>query len=72
VDLLIVGDKMKKGKIEEGVRRLEAEVGTELIYAVFETADFLYRLKMYDKLVRDILDFPHELFYKSKSYPHKL
>ena len=66
VDLLIVGDKMKKGRIEEGVRRLEAEVGTELVYAVFETADFLYRLKMYDKLVRDILDFPHEVILQVK------
>src|SRR3989338_7906087 len=37
VDLLIVGDKMKRGKIEKGVKRLEAEIGTELTYAIFET-----------------------------------
>lgn len=66
VDLLIVGDNMKKRKIEEGVRRIEAEVGTELVYAVFDTEDFLYRLKMYDKLVRDILDFPHEVLLQVK------
>ncbi len=66
VDLLIVGDKMKKGKIEEGIRKLEAEIGTELVYAVFNTEDFLYRLKMYDKLVRDILDFPHEVLLQVK------
>ena len=55
VDLLIVGDKMKRNKIEEGVRKLEAEIGTELVYAVFDTKEFIYRLNMYDKLVRDIL-----------------
>ncbi len=66
VDLLIVGDGLKKGKIDEGIRRLEAELGAELVYAVFETEDFLYRLKMYDKLVRDILDFPHEVLLQTK------
>ncbi|MDO8659277.1 MAG: hypothetical protein Q7K54_01620 [Candidatus Parcubacteria bacterium] len=66
VDLLIVGDNMKKSKIEEGVRRIEAEVGTELTYAVFDTEDFLYRLKMYDKLIRDILDYPHEVLLQVK------
>jgi hypothetical protein len=66
VDLLIVGDKLKKSKIEEGVRRLEAEVGAELVYAVFETKEFIYRLNMYDKLVRDILDYPHEILLQAK------
>lgn len=66
VDLLIVGDKMKKGKIERGVRRLEAEIGVELIYAIFDTKEFIYRLNMYDKLVRDILDYPHEVLLEVK------
>jgi hypothetical protein len=66
VDLLIVGDKMKRGKIEEEIRKLEAEIGTELVYAVFDTKDFVYRLNMYDKLVRDILDFPHEVLLQAK------
>ena len=66
VDLLIVGDKLKKGKIEEGIRRLEAEIGVELIYAIFETKEFIYRLNMYDKLVRDILDYPHEVVLQAK------
>jgi hypothetical protein len=66
VDILIVGDQMKRGKIEEGIRRLEAEIGTELVYAVFDTKEFLYRLSMYDKLVRDILDFPHEVLVQSR------
>jgi hypothetical protein len=66
VDLLIVGDNMKRGKIEEGIRKIEAEMGAELVYAVFETQEFLYRVNMYDKLIRDILDFPHEVLIQSK------
>ncbi len=66
VDLLIVGDKVKRTKTEEIVRKLEAEIGKELVYAVFETKEFLYRFNMYDKLVRDILDFPHEVVWETK------
>ena len=60
VDILIVGDEVKKKAVENTLRSIEAEVGKELSYALFETPDFLYRLSVYDKFVRDILDFPHE------------
>jgi len=66
VDLLIVGDRLKRSKIEEEIRKLEAEIGMELVYAVFDTKEFIYRLDMYDKLVRDILDFPHEVVFQAK------
>ena len=66
VDLLIVGDKLKRAGIEKGVRRLEAEIGAELTYAIFETKEFIYRLNMYDKLIRDILDYPHEVLLQVK------
>ncbi len=66
VDILIVGDKIKRGRVEEGIRKLEAEMGAELTYAVFETKEFHYRISMYDKLVRDILDFPHKVLLQTK------
>lgn len=68
VDLLIVGNKLKKAEIEKGVRKLEAEIGTEIIYAIFDTKEFVYRLNMYDKLVRDILDYPHEVILQGKEF----
>ncbi|MEI6480625.1 MAG: hypothetical protein WCO12_03875 [bacterium] len=61
VDILIVGDTLSKAKIETAIRSMEAEIGRELRYSSFETEDFKYRLDMYDKLVRDILDFNHEI-----------
>jgi len=66
IDLLIVGDSLQKAKIEEAVKKLEAEIGTELTYAIFDTNEFIYRLNMYDKLVRDILDFPHKVILQTK------
>lgn len=60
VDVLVVGDNLKKGYLDRTVKNIEAEIGKELVFASFETADFQYRLGMYDKLIRDILDYPHQ------------
>lgn len=58
-DLLIVGDGVKKANLENVIKTLEAEIGKELRYAYFTTEDFKYRISMFDKLIRDILDYPH-------------
>jgi hypothetical protein len=59
VDLLVVGDKLKQGRLLNAISSIEAQIGRELRYAAFETPDFKYRLGVYDKLIRDILDYPH-------------
>lgn len=59
VDVLLVGEKMKKPVIEGVLRRLEAELGKELTYGMMETSEFEYRFGIYDKFVRDIIDYPH-------------
>ncbi|MBK5215706.1 MAG: hypothetical protein JJE53_02785 [Candidatus Pacebacteria bacterium] len=59
-DLLIVGDKLKKNILQQVIKSLEAEIGKELDYVVLDTEEFKYRLDMYDKLVCDIIDLPHE------------
>lgn len=60
VDLLIVGDHLKRAVLDHAIGAIEAEMGTELRYAAFETTEFNYRLGMYDKLIRDILEYPHK------------
>jgi hypothetical protein len=59
-DLLIVGDKLKKNILQQVIKSLEADIGKELDYVVFDTEEFKYRIEMYDKLVCDIIDLPHE------------
>jgi len=60
VDVLLVGDRIKASVAERAVRALEADIGRELRFALFETQDFLYRLGVCDRLIRDILEYPHE------------
>ena len=60
LDLMIVGDRLNKTMLDKVVRNLESEIGRELRYAVFETVDFKYRVSVLDRLVRDVLDYPHE------------
>ena len=59
VDVLLVGDKLKKPIIEGVLRRLESELGKELTYGIMETPDFEYRFGIYDKFIRDVIDYPH-------------
>ncbi|MBU4536820.1 hypothetical protein KJ603_02155 [Patescibacteria group bacterium] len=60
VDILIVGDGLNNSYLEKAIGILESEIGQELRYSILETADFNYRLGVYDKLLRDILDYSHK------------
>lgn len=60
VDLFIVGDGLKKARMKSFIQWLEAEVGKELNYVAMSSFEFKYRMDMYDRFVRDILEFPHE------------
>jgi hypothetical protein len=59
IDILIVGDNLDDKKLETAIRSLEAHLGRELAYAAFTTQDFRYRVGVYDRLVRDVFDYPH-------------
>jgi len=61
LDMLIVADGTKRSKVESLMKLLEAEIGKEIRYAVLDAADFKYRLGISDKLVRDLLDYPHDV-----------
>lgn len=61
IDLLIVGDRLSTELVRSAVRALEAECGQEIRYAILLTDEFLYRRRVRDRLVRDVLDYPHKL-----------
>lgn len=61
LDLIVASSKLEPSKVEAAVRTLEAEIGIEIRYANFASNDFMYRLGMYDKLTRDVFDYPHQL-----------
>lgn len=60
VDILLVGESVKKQKAEKIFESLSAELGREVAYSVMDVEEYQYRYKMYDKFVRDIMDMPHE------------
>lgn len=61
VDLLVAGDHLEERTLASAVRSLEAELGREIRYASFPTADFRYRRGVYDRLLRDVFDYPHRI-----------
>jgi predicted transcriptional regulator len=61
VDVLIVGEAIKKDKVEKIIELLSAELGREVVYSLMDMEEYAYRVKMYDKFIRDVFDMPHEI-----------
>ena len=61
LDVLVAMKKLNENKVEVAIRSLESELGIEIRYAAFKTEDLLYRVGMYDKLTRDVFDYPHQI-----------
>lgn len=61
VDVLIVGDRMEEKPLATAIHMLEAELGRELRYACFSSEQFKYRLGVYDRLLRDVFDYPNRV-----------
>lgn len=59
-DLLLVGDNLRKRGLENFLHQTESELGKHLQYTIMDTKEFKYRLDMYDRFLRDILEYPHE------------
>lgn len=61
LDVLLSMKKLDEGKVENAIRSLESELGIEIKFSAFDTQDLLYRVGMYDKLTRDVFDYPHQI-----------
>jgi hypothetical protein len=60
-DSLIIGDNVSKAKMKHLLEDLEAEMGREVNYSLMDSAEFKYRINMFDKFIMDILESPHEI-----------
>lgn len=65
VDLLLVGDGISRLKLPRILTEIEKLVGQELNYAVMDPGEYEYRRMMNDRLIRDILDYPHAVVFNS-------
>lgn len=61
VDLIVVVDNVNENRLEHAIRALEPIFGREIRYASFSTPEFSYRLTIQDRLIRDTLDYPHQV-----------
>ncbi len=59
-DLMLVGDNIKISKFNKFLSDLEAEAGKEINCALMTIKEFNYRYDMYDRFIRDMLEFKHE------------
>jgi len=59
-DILVVGDDITQRKMENFLTQVESDTGRSLQYTLMETDEFKYRLGMYDRFLRDILEYPHK------------
>lgn len=61
LDVMLAMKKLSTAKVENAIRSLESELGIEIRFAAFDSDDLIYRVGMYDKLIRDVFDYPHEI-----------
>ena len=59
-DLLIVGDDIDRRKLRAFLKATEAEVGKEIKFTLMDKEEFQYRMAMFDRFVRVLLEGPHE------------
>ncbi|MEX2368772.1 MAG: helix-turn-helix domain-containing protein [Candidatus Paceibacterota bacterium] len=61
IDVLIVGKNIDKAKLSRALAQIEKNYGTELCYTHLPEDEFSYRFNVYDRLIRDVLDYPHQI-----------
>lgn len=59
-DLFLVGDDIDRRKLRAFLRATEAEVGKEIKFTLMDKEEFQYRLAMFDRFFRVLLEGPHE------------
>ena len=63
LDIMVVADKFKSSSVESVMSQIEAEVGREIRYSILETDEFKYRHGIGDRLIRDVVDYPHRVIF---------
>ncbi len=60
LDILVVGETIKKPKAEKILEGISAEIGREVVYSMMDVEEYEYRIKMYDKFILDVIEMPNE------------
>ena len=71
VDILLVGEAIKRPKAEKVFEMLSAEIGRDVVYSIMDVEEYEYRFKMYDKFIRDIMEMENERVIDKMKEPKK-
>lgn len=61
VDVVVVGDKLNVTELRKQLRQLGYKTGYDLRYVQLNSEEYSYRKEMNDRLLRNVLDFEHEI-----------
>ena len=61
LDILYVGEQIKKPAIEKVIKEIESEIGKELAYVTMDVEEYKYRIKMFDTFLRDVHNSKHKI-----------
>lgn len=59
-DILYVGENIKEKELDKIMNDMSVEYGRDFVVTVYDQQEFEYRLKMFDKLLKDIFSMTHE------------
>ena len=60
-EIILIGDRISEKKTERFLHAIEAQAAKELRYVLMTTEEFIYRKKMFDRFVLDVLELPHRI-----------
>ena len=60
VDMFLVHDYLDRRKLTLFLKNVEADLGKEIRFATMDKEEFKYRLGMFDRFIRVLLEGPHE------------
>lgn len=58
-EIILIGDRISEKRAERFLHAIEAHAAKELRYVLMTTEEFIYRKKMFDRFVLDVLELPH-------------
>jgi predicted transcriptional regulator len=60
VDIFIVVSDVRRARIDQAIRAIEAEVGKEIRYVLLDIEEFRYRIEMLDRFLKDFFECNYE------------
>lgn len=62
IDVLLAGDGVSEKNLVTMLKKIEREFGVELRYVLYSSNDFMHFLTLRDKRLRNIFDYPHNIY----------